>query len=83
MNLLVYTSPEQLRCTMQEFIVYYNQHRYHEAIGNVTPADVYYGRPEEILRRRTEQKQPTILQRLWYNHSRCPHQLTSGLNQEP
>jgi transposase InsO family protein len=40
MNLLIYTSPEELRRTMQEFIVYYNYHRYHEAIGNVTPIGV-------------------------------------------
>lgn len=80
MNLLVYTSPEQLRRTMQDFIVYYNHHRYHEAIGNVTPADVYYGRREEILRRRKKQKQRTIQQRLRYNLSRCHHQLTGGLN---
>ena len=50
MNLLVYTSPDELCRTMQEFIEYYNHRRYHEAIGNVTPADVYYGRREEILR---------------------------------
>ena len=70
MNLLIYTSPEELRRTMQEFIVYYNYHRYHEAIGNVTPADVYYGRREEILRRRAEQKQRTIEERLRYNLGR-------------
>ena len=70
MNLLVYTSPDELRRTMQEFIEYYNHRRYHEAIGNVTPADVYYGRREEILRRRTEQKQRTIEQRLRYNLGR-------------
>lgn len=40
MNLLVYTSPGELRRTMQQFIAYYNHRRYHEAIGNVTPADV-------------------------------------------
>jgi transposase InsO family protein/transposase-like protein len=70
MNLLVYTSPEELRRTMQEFITYYNHRRYHEAIGNVTPADVYYGRREEILRRRAELKQHTIHQRLRYNLGR-------------
>ena len=70
MNLLIYTSPEELRRTMQEFIVYYNYHRYHEAVGNVTPADVYYGQREEILRRRTEQKQRTIEGRLRYNLGR-------------
>jgi hypothetical protein len=47
-----------------EFIEYYNQTRYHEGIGNVAPADVYYGRREEILRRREEQKQLTIEARL-------------------
>ena len=70
MNLLVYTSPDELRRTMQDFIAYYNHRRYHEAIGNVTPADVYYGRREEILRRRTEQKQRTIEERLRYNLGR-------------
>lgn len=39
MNLLVYTSPDELRRTMLDFIVYYNHRRYHEAIGNATPAD--------------------------------------------
>lgn len=49
---------------LAEFIEYYNQTRYHEGIGNVAPADVYYGRREEILRRREEQKQLTIEARL-------------------
>ena len=62
--------PEELRRTMQAFIEHYNYHRYHEAIGNVTPADVYYGRREEILRRREEQKQRTIAERLRYNLGR-------------
>lgn len=79
MNLLVYTSPDELRRTMQEFIDYYNHRRYHEAIDNVTPADVFYGRREEILRRREEQKQRTIQERLRYNLGRSNLQLTGEL----
>jgi putative transposase len=79
MNLLVYTSPDELRRTMQEFIDYYNHRRYHEAIGNVTPADVFYGRREEILRRREEQKQRTIQERLRYNLGRSNLKLTGEL----
>jgi putative transposase len=67
LNLLVFTSPEALREAMAEFIEFYNCHRYHEGIGNVTAADVYYGRREEILKRRKEQKQATLQRRFQYN----------------
>jgi putative transposase len=67
LNLLVYTSPEQLRAAMAEFIEFYNQRRYHEGIGNVTPADVYYGRRGQILQRREEQKRQTLYERFRYN----------------
>ena len=40
LNLLVFTSPEALLAAMAEFIEFYIYHRYHEGIGNVTPADV-------------------------------------------
>jgi hypothetical protein len=49
------------------------------AIGNVTPVDVFYGRREEILRRREEQKQRTIQERLRYNLGRSNLQLTGEL----
>jgi hypothetical protein len=42
----------------------------------VTPVDVYYGRREEILRRREEQKQRTIQERLRYNLGRSNLELT-------
>jgi hypothetical protein len=44
------------------------------------PADVYYERRKEILRRRAEQKQRTIEQRLRYNLGRCNLKLTGELN---
>ena len=52
---------------MAEFIESYNQRRYHEGVGNVMPADVYYGRREQILRLREEQKHPTLYERFQYN----------------
>jgi len=67
LNVLVYTSPEELKRAMAEFIRYYNHERYPEGIGNVAPADVYDGRREEILRRREEQKERTIQARLRCN----------------
>ena len=70
LNVLVYSSPEELRRAMADFIEYYNQQRYHEGIGNVAPADVYYGRRVDILRRRKEQKELTIQARLRYNLGR-------------
>lgn len=76
LNLLVYTSPEELRRAMAEFIKFYNHRRYHEGIGNVTPTDVYYGRREEILRRREEQKQKTLYERFQYNRGQRTNRAT-------
>jgi putative transposase len=67
LNLLVFTSPEALGAAMAEFIEFHNHRRYHEGIGNVTPADVYYGHREEILKQRKEQKQVTLERRFQYN----------------
>ena len=69
LNLLVYASPENLRENMAQFIKFYNYQRYHEGIRNVTPADVYYGRRERILKRREVIKQQTIRDRFRYNRA--------------
>jgi putative transposase len=82
LNLLVFTSPEALRAAMAEFIEFYNYHRYHEGSGNVTPADVYYGRREEILQRRKEQKQATLDRRFQYNLGQVPNQTRGELGSE-
>jgi transposase InsO family protein len=45
----------------------YNHRRYHESIGNLTPADVYFGRGQTILLQRERIKRQTIaLRRLQY-----------------
>jgi putative transposase len=73
LNLLVFTSREALRAAMAEFIEFYNHRRYHEGIGNGTPADVYYDRREEILKQRKEQTQETLDRRFQCNLSQAPN----------
>ena len=38
------------------FVERYNHHRYHEGLGNPTPADVYCGRDRAIIERRRKIK---------------------------
>jgi len=66
-NQLPYELPSQLDKAIADFVDYYNYRRYHKALGNVTPADVLYGRREEILERRKEVQIQTINRRKDYN----------------
>ncbi len=68
-NQLPYELPSQLERAIANFVDYYNYRRYHKALGNVTPADVLYGRREEILGRRKEVRIQTINRRRDYNQS--------------
>ncbi len=77
---MVYETPTALELSVDAFVDYYNNRRYHEGIGNVTPADVYYGRREEIRERRKEITKRTLQQRRDYHRAsrereshRCVH----------
>ena len=43
--------------------LHYNNHRYHESLNNVTPADAYFGRDTAIIERKAKIKKRTILKR--------------------
>jgi transposase InsO family protein len=58
-----YFLPGDLERQIDAFVDYYNTRRYHESLGNLTPADVYHGRGAQILKTREEIKKHTIRQR--------------------
>jgi putative transposase len=66
-KLHVYSCPNELKKEVDNFINFYNQSRYHESLGNVTPDDVFYGRREKIIKEREEKRRLTIMRRKKYN----------------
>ncbi len=58
-----YFLPGQLEDAIAAFVEHYNHQRYHESLGNLTPADVYYGRGDAILAERAKIKKQTIRNR--------------------
>jgi len=58
-----YYYPWELDQAIEDFVDYYNQSRYHEALDNLTPEDVYFGRVEEVKSRRELIKEITMQKR--------------------
>lgn len=64
-----YYSPSELERAIAEWAEYYNNQRYHESLENVTPADVYFGREKEIIKKRNKLKEQSLaLRRQQYLH---------------
>jgi putative transposase len=55
-----YFLPGDLEAQICAFIEHCNHARYHESLGNVTPADAYFGRAAAILRERAHIKRQTL-----------------------
>ena len=55
--------PGDLKASIGAFVERYNHHRYHESLGNLTPADVYFGRDRAIIERRRKIKKQTFEKR--------------------
>ena len=58
-----YFLPGDLEQQIEAFVDHYNHQRYHESLDNLTPADVYFGRGESILRNRQRIKRNTLAER--------------------
>ena len=62
-----YYYPWELENAIEEWVYHYNHERYHESLDNVTPADVFGGRRNEILDQRALVKARTMTQRKIHN----------------
>jgi putative transposase len=66
-----YYLPGDLEAQVAAFVEHYNHRRYHESLGNLTPADVYFGRGEAILLERERIKRQTIANRRLQHHAQA------------
>jgi putative transposase len=58
-----YYLPGDLEQKIADFVSQYNHVRYHESIANLTPADVYFERGQNILQQRERIKHQTLKNR--------------------
>ena len=69
-----YYYPWELEHAIGQFVQYYNHERYHESLDNITPADRYVGRYQEIMDRRATIKYETLQRRRNENLRHCVNQ---------
>ena len=62
-----YYYPWELEKAITVWVAHYKHERYHESLDNVTPADVYEGRRNEILDQRAIVKMRTLNKRKVHN----------------
>ena len=58
-----YYCPQELELAIAQFVDYYNNHRYHESLKNLTPNAVYFGKGDKILKKRAELKAYSLKER--------------------
>ena len=75
-----YYSPTELTERIREWVDYYNNDRYHEAIDNVTPADKYYGRDFDVLKNREKVRKQTMKLRRELNPTAGLQSLPNGVS---
>jgi len=59
-KLQYYYSPPELENAIAAWVEYYINQRNHESLNNVTPADVYFGRDKDVLKKRNKLKEQTL-----------------------
>lgn len=62
-----YCLPWELEREIANFLTYYNHQRYYESLNNLTPSDVYHGRDKEVLSKREQIKEHTLIERCLQN----------------
>jgi len=73
-----YFPPGHLERRIGKFVQYYNHERYHESLNNLTPADVFYGRGQQVLNKREKIKIQTMaLKKQMHYRNPLQHNLMS------